>query len=330
MVGEFPELEGVMGRYYAQQQNELAEVADAVRDHYKPKGPNDEVPSEPVAATVALADKLDTLFAFWAIDEKPTGSKDPFALRRAALGVIRLLLNNNIRIRFFDDWTVEPWTHLIYKAATHGYSAETLKKLEALATSEARGLSLSDEAKEDFTYEVRRKLLDLLAFFADRLKVHLREQGARHDLIDAVFALGEDDLVLIVKRVEALGQFLDTEDGRNLLAGYKRAANILKAEEKGGEKFEGKVNTLTMKQDEEKALHAALEKAAPEASAALEPEDFAGAMRALSKLRGPVDAFFDKVTVNADDPLLRANRLRLLAQIRDALNRVADFSRIEG
>jgi glycyl-tRNA synthetase beta chain len=174
---------------------------------------------------------------------------------------------------------------------------------------------------------------DLLSFFADRLKVHLREQGARHDLIDAVFALGEDDLVLIVKRVEALGAFLDTEDGKNLLAGYKRAANILKAEEKkeaDPSLLSGRVNTLTMKQDEEKALYAALEKAAPEASAALEKEDFAGAMRALSKLRGPVDAFFDKVTVNADDPLLRINRLRLLAQIRDALNRVADFSKIEG
>jgi glycyl-tRNA synthetase beta chain len=171
---------------------------------------------------------------------------------------------------------------------------------------------------------------DLLAFFADRLKVHLREQGARHDLIDAVFALGEDDLVLIVKRVEALGAFLDTEDGKNLLAGSKRAANILKAEEKGGEKFEGKVDTSKLQQAEEKALHAALEKAAPEASAALEKEDFAGAMKALSKLRGPVDAFFDKVTVNADKPEVRANRLMLLSQIRDALNRVADFSKIEG
>jgi glycyl-tRNA synthetase beta chain len=371
MVGEFPELEGVMGRYYALLEagldpnstpaspNESSSgltrgsfssggqkdsrvkpendsvigaraVADAVRDHYKPKGPSDEVPSGPVAVAVALADKLDTLFAFWAIDEKPTGSKDPYALRRAALGVIRLLLSNNIRIRFFDDWTVNPWMHLTYKAATHGYSLKTLQKLEALATSEARGTSLSDEATEDFTYEVRRKLLDLLSFFADRLKVYLREQGARHDLIDAVFALGEDDLVLIVKRVEALGAFLDTEDGKNLLAGYRRAANILKAEEKGGEKFEGKVHTLTFKQPEEHALHAALERAAPDAAEALEKENFAAAMKALSKLRGPVDAFFEHVTVNADDPILRTNRLRLLAQIRDALNRVADFSKIEG
>ncbi len=330
MVGEFPELEGVMGRYYATRQKELQIIADAVRDHYKPKGPSDDVPSEPVAATVALADKLDTLFAFWAIDEKPTGSKDPYALRRAALGVIRLLLNNNIRIRFFDDWTIEPWMHLTYMASTHGYSPETLKKLQTLATSEARGKSLSGEAKEDFTYEVRRRLLDLLSFFADRLKVHLREQGARHDLIDAVFALGEDDFVLIVKRVEALGQFLDTEDGRNLLASYKRAANILKAEEKGGETFAGKADPAKFQQAEEKALHAALEKAAPEASAALEKEDFASAMRALSKLRGPVDAFFEHITVNAEDASHRANRLRLLAQIRDALNRVADFSRIEG
>jgi glycyl-tRNA synthetase beta chain len=297
MVGEFAELEGVMGRYYATLQKEPQAIADAVRDHHKPKGPSDEVPSNPVAVAVALADKLDTLVGFWAIDEKPTGSKDPYALRRAALGVIRVMLGG---IRLSLQSTL----------------------LSHFAHFGRQVLDRAGNAKADTA--------DLLSFFADRLKVHLREQGARHDLIDAVFALGEDDLVLILKRVEALGAFLDTEDGRNLLAGYKRAANILKAEEKGGEKFEGAVHILTLKQLEEKALHAALEKAAPEASAALEKEDFAGAMRALSKLRGPVDAFFDKVTVNADDPLLRVNRLRLLAQIRDALNRVADFSKIEG
>ncbi|MDP3740697.1 MAG: glycine--tRNA ligase subunit beta [Hyphomonadaceae bacterium] len=314
MVGEFAELEGVMGRYYATLQKEPQAIADAVRDHYKPKGPGDQVPGNPVGTAVALADKLDTLVSFWAIDEKPTGSKDPFALRRAALGAIRIVLENGSRVRLID--VVSGHYALVDKQAASKTSGLDLRGGTAVIGADGT---------------VRDKLaLDLLAFFADRLKVHLREQGARHDLIDAVFALGEDDLVLIVKRVEALGEFLSTEDGKNLLAGYKRAANILKAEEKGGEKFEGKVNTLTMKQDEEKALHAALEKAAPEASAALEKEDFAGAMRALSKLRGPVDAFFDKVTVNADDALLRINRLRLLAQIRDALNRVADFSRIEG
>jgi glycyl-tRNA synthetase beta chain len=310
MVGEFAELEGVMGRYYATLQKEPQAVADAVRDHYKPKGPADQVPADPVGVAVALADKFDTLVGFWAIDEKPTGSKDPFALRRAALGIIRIILTAKVRLELKD------------------FTSSARIALKSQVPYEQRQSDTVEDAARAAVSSVWAT--DLLAFFADRLKVHLREQGARHDLIDAVFALGEDDLVLIVMRVEALGQFLDTEDGKNLLAGYKRAANILKAEEKGGDRFEGKVNTLTMKQDEEKALHAALEKAAPEASSTLEKEDFAGAMRALSKLRGPVDAFFDKVTVNADDPLIRANRLRLLAQIRDALGRVADFSKIEG
>ncbi len=329
MVGEFAELEGVMGRYYATLQKEPQAVADAVRDHYKPKGPSDEVPSNPVSTAVALAEKLDTLVCFWAIDEKPTGSKDPFALRRAALGVVRILLEGEIRL---------PLAHTLYGALVGPLSDAgkmPFQQFEHILTKYPDANVVRSEVPLNRQGLMENKVAradvaSLLSFFADRLKVHLREQGARHDLIDAVFALGEDDLVLIVKRVEALGAFLDTEDGKNLLAGYKRAANILKAEEKGGEKFEGKVNTLTMKQDEEKALHAALEKAAPEATSALEKEDFAGAMRALSKLRGPVDAFFDKVTVNADDQLIRANRLRLLAQIRDALNRVADFSKIEG
>jgi len=315
MVGEFAELEGVMGRYYATLQGEPQAIADAVRDHYKPKGPGDLVPSNPVSVAVALADKLDTLVGFWAIDEKPTGSKDPFALRRAALGAIRIVLENETRIGLGK--TFEAPLAKLHDTLSTRKSEEAQKRIVGGVIFAPSGLR----------HDIQN---DLLSFFADRLKVHLREQGVRHDLIDAVFALGEDDLVLIVKRVEALGQFLDTEDGKNLLAGYKRAANILKAEEKGGDRFEGAVHTLTLKQDEEKALHAALEKAAPEASSALEKEDFAGAMRALSRLRGPVDAFFDKVTVNADDKLLRANRLRLLAQVRDALNRVADFSRIEG
>jgi glycyl-tRNA synthetase beta chain len=331
MVGEFAELEGVMGRYYATLQGEPQAIADAVRDHYKPKGPSDEVPSNPVSIAVALADKLDTLFGFWAIDEKPTGSKDPFALRRAALGVIRILLNNNVRLRFFDDWSTQPWAVLQHAVQFRGYSDATREAIEGLAATEARKNPPTAEQIEDASFAMRRPMHDLLAFFADRLKVHLREQGARHDLIDAVFALGEDDLVLIVKRVEALGEFLATEDGKNLLAGYKRAANILAIEEKkDGKSYSGQGKAMAGDPAEVDALVSALGKAAPEATAALEKEDFAGAMRALSKLRGPVDAFFDKVTVNADDAAVRANRLNILSQIRDALNAVADFSKIEG
>ncbi len=303
MVGEFAELEGVMGRYYATLQGEPQAIADAVRDHYKPKGPSDEAPSNPVSASVALADKLDTLVAFWTIDEKPTGSKDPFALRRAALGAVRILLNTGLAFSLRDN--------LFYG-----------------------GLALigeDGEEKNAVKARIDAVVTDLLAFFADRLKVHLREQGARHDLIDAVFALGEDDLVLVVKRVEALGEFLSTEDGKNLLAGYKRAANILAIEEKkDGKSHSGEGTAMAGDPAEVDALVSALNKAAPDASAALEKEDFAGAMRALSKLRGPVDAFFDKVTVNADKADVRENRLKILSQIRDALGRVADFSKIEG
>jgi len=314
MVGEFAELEGVMGRYYATLQGEPQAIADAVRDHYKPKGPSDEVPSNPVSVAVALADKLDTLVGFWAIDEKPTGSKDPFALRRAALGMIRVILSRSIRIQLGNG----PSSHL-------GNSAiiEALRQLSV----EKGGGPVSGVWEADAQGFVN----SLFAFFADRLKVHLRDVGARHDLIDAVFALGEDDLVLIVKRVEALGEFLATEDGKNLLAGYKRAANILAIEEKkDGKSYSGQGKAMAGDPPEVDALVSALTKAEPEAKAALETEDFAGAMRALSKLRGPVDAFFDKVTVNADDKAVRENRLMILSQIRDALGRVADFSKIEG
>ena len=309
MVGEFAELEGVMGRYYATLQGEPQAVADAIRDHYRPKGPSDEVPSNPVSVAVALADKLDTLVGFWAIDEKPTGSKDPFALRRAALGVIRIVLTTGARIPL-------------------GLAFAESRKLVGIPYAQGDGSTVASAVKS----AIRSVLVtDLLSFFGDRLKVHLREQGARHDLIDAVFALGEDDLVLIVKRVEALGAFLATEDGKNLLAGYKRAANILRSEEKkDGAEFSGEADPRLFEQPEEKALHAALSKAAPDASSALRAEDFSGAMTALSKLRGPVDAFFDKVTVNSEKPDIRLNRLRLLSQIRDALGQVADFSKIEG
>jgi glycyl-tRNA synthetase beta chain len=305
MVGEFPELQGLMGRYYATLQGEHASVAAAIEEHYKPLGPSDRVPTDPVSVAVALADKIDTLVGFWAIDEKPTGSKDPYALRRAALGVIRLLIDNKHRL---------PLAERIRQALSFGI--DTIE----------RGTSIKDRAGLP---------ADLLSFFADRLKVYLRDQGARHDLIDAVFALeGQDDLLMIVRRVEALGRFLDTEDGKNLLAGYRRAANILRIEEKKDGRAYDEAPDLQIVNDqgqiEEKALAVVLDGAKREAAAAVEAEDFEGAMRALSRLRQPVDAFFDKVTVNAEDPALRANRLRLLNSIREATRTVADFSRIEG
>jgi glycyl-tRNA synthetase beta chain len=286
MVGEFPELQGLMGRYYAAHQGEDPSVAAAIEEHYKPQGPGDRVPGDPVSIAVALADKIDTLVGFWAIDEKPTGSKDPYALRRAALGVIRIVLENGLRL---------PLARVM---ASHDASTP-----------------------------------DLLAFFADRLKVYLRDQGARHDLIDAVFALpGQDDLLMIVRRVEALGKFLDTDDGKNLLAGYRRAANILRIEEKkdGGGAFDAAHDPALLSQDEERALAHALRGATQDATAAIAREDFEAAMRALSRLRAPVDAFFDKVTVNADEPQRRINRLRLLNEFRRAVHEVADFSKIVG
>jgi glycyl-tRNA synthetase beta chain len=281
VVGEFPELQGLMGRYYAEAQDEDEAVAHACEDHYKPKGPDDLVPSDPVSIAVALADKIDMLTGFWKIDEKPTGSKDPYALRRASLGVIRIVLDNTLRLRL---------------AKISGVSA------------------------------------DLLSFFADRLKVQLREQGARHDLVDAVFALeGQDDLLIIVRRVEALGKFLDTDDGKNLLAGYKRATNIIRIEEKKDKReYIGAPDAKRYQLPEEKALAEAIDVARKEAAAAVGKEDFAAAMRAMAKLRPRVDAFFDKVTVNVDDKALRENRLKLLNEIREATRAVADFSKIEG
>jgi glycyl-tRNA synthetase beta chain len=285
VVGEFPELQGLMGKYYAEAQGEDEAVAHACEDHYKPKGPDDLVPSDPVSIAVALADKIDTLVGFWAIDEKPTGSKDPYALRRAALGVIRIVLDNKLRLRLSPIF------------AAH-----------------------------------RREAGDLLAFFADRLKVQLREQGARHDLVDAVFALeGQDDLLLVVRRVEALGKFLDAENGKNLLAGYKRATNIIRIEEKkDGREYTGAPDPQRYELPEEKALAQAIDTAKAEATRAIEKEDFAAAMTAMAKLRPHVDAFFDKVTVNVEDKALRENRLKLLNEIRAATRAVADFSKIEG
>jgi glycyl-tRNA synthetase beta chain len=302
VVGEFPELQGLMGRYYAQAQGEDEAVAHACEDHYKPQGPNDLVPTDPVSVAVALADKMSVLVAFWSIDQKPTGSKDPYALRRAALGVIRIVLDNSLRIRLLT---------LI----------ETAIRKCLLATGTKSPIAENHSVPAD-----------LLAFFADRLKVQLREQGARHDLVDAVFALeGQDDLVLIVRRVEALAQFLDTEDGKNLLGGFKRAANILRIEEKRDNKTYDKSPDERLYQlPEEIALARAVNVAKDEAGRAVAAEDFAAAMTAMAKLRPHVDAFFDKVTVNVDDPALRANRLKLLNEIRAATRTVADFSRIEG
>ncbi len=297
-VGEFPELQGVMGRYYALAEGIEADVADAIRDHYKPQGPSDRIPETKIAEAVALADKIDMLLAFWLIDEKPTGSKDPYALRRAALGIIRILLEHQRRL--------------------------PLRRIGR------KGLDLFSHQRSDG--ERQALLTDLLDFFADRLKVYLRDQGARHDLIDAVFSLGqEDDLLMIVRRVEALARFLETEDGRNLLAGVKRATSIIRIEEKkDGRSYSGQPNSKLLVQAEEKTLATAIAAAEAQARRALEAEDFEAAMRALAKLRSPVDAFFDRVTVNADDPSFRENRLRLLSRIREATLSVADFSKIEG
>ncbi len=309
MVGEFPELQGLMGRYYAAAEGEDMSVATAIEDHYRPVGPSDRVPNDPVAITVALADKLDTLIGFWAADEKPTGSKDPFALRRAALGVIRLVLTHGIRLR------------LLQVFATH---AETVGASIRVAATDADAAA---------TFFVREEVLsDLLAFFADRLKVQLREQGARHNLVDAVFALGDqDDLVMIVRRIEALAAFLDTDDGANLLAGHRRAVNILRDEEKkSGERYSGPVAAELVVEPEERALFEAIASSGSEAKAAVEIEDFQAAMTALARLRPAVDAFFDKVMVNVEDAKVRANRLKLLDRLRRATLTVADFSRVGG
>ena len=438
MVGEFPELQGLMGRYYAEAQGEDVSVAAAIEEHYKPQGPNDRVPTSPESIAVALADKLDTLVGFWAIDEKPTGSKDPYALRRAALGVIRTVLETQTRLCLLrvirwalegyyrldydlpdsgylwndiSDWNVPPLDRMQsiksekifeYKVLNYDHFVERFELLIANDLSGdkiyspddglriiASGLSMlnwqievtpfsgiipfgrllsGDEAKRDFpalqkvvNEELRRRVeeicslarppkrdpersrrptfdsmaselaVDLLAFFADRLKVYLRDKGARYDLIDAVFALPrQDDLLMIVRRVEALGRFLETDDGRNLLVGYRRAANILKAEEKkdGEGAFAGAYDSDALMLPEEKALAEALDRASAEAREYVVREDFESAMRALASLRAPVDVFFVAVTVNSDDPALRLNRLRLLGALRDAADTVAEFAKI--
>ena len=324
VVGEFPELQGLMGRYYAEAQAEDEAVAHACEDHYRPKGPDDLVPTDKVSVAVALADKIDTLVSFWAIDEKPTGSKDPYALRRAALGVIRLTLDNELRLSLLPIF----WRHLDVLS----------KPIDATQVG-----------------------FDLLSFITDRLKVQLRETGSRHDLVDAVISVGQivyhgskgeldstsqlnrelfknytnDVLLLIVRRVKALGQFLNTDDGRNLLAGYKRATNIIRIEEKkDAHEYAGQPEPSYYRQEEESALARAIDAAKEEARRAVAAEDFAAGMRAMAKLRPHVDAFFDKVTVNvadgAEKAKLRENRLKLLNEIREATRAVADFSKIEG
>jgi glycyl-tRNA synthetase beta chain len=371
VVGEFPELQGLMGKYYALAQGEHPSVAAASEEHYKPQGPADRVPTDPVSVAVALADKIDTLVGFWAIDEKPTGSKDPYALRRAALGVIRLLVEGRHRQALTDLFRSSYLLHLLtiqkgnlfallptqdgkgYASITSAFSEDTKFQRE-FDFSKPVMVCISKNKNEeerhtensitftlrgiDHYYDVIRELpaydrirVDLLSFFADRLKVQLRDQGARHDLVDAVFSLGgQDDLLLVVRRVEALGKFLDTDDGKNLLAGTKRASNILAIEEKRDKRtFDGAPDVTLYKLDEEKTLAKAIDQVKADASAAIANEDFAGAMSAMAKLRPAVDAFFDKVKVNDDDANVRENRLKLLNEIRAATRAVADFSKIQ-
>lgn len=338
-VGEFPELQGQVGRQlYALEKGANPSIAAAIEDHYRPLGPNDRVPEDKVAVTLALADKLDTLVGFWAIDEKPTGSSDAFGLRRAALGVVRTTLDNSVRFKWQFALPGEHVPHFLNTLNNHG---QRLRE-QINARSIKAGIQAVQTASPNV--EVERMVVaqvmgefdgaSLLAFLADRLKVQLRDQGKRHDLVDAVFALGDDDLVRIVARVEALDAFLKTEDGANLLAGYKRAANILAAEEKKGkwsaDEAQGQVDVSKLTEAAEKALHAALESAVPTARSAVDREDFASAMKALAGLRAPVDEFFEKVLVNAEEPMLRRNRLLLLSRLREALSAVADFSKIEG
>ncbi len=298
-VGEFPELQGVMGRKYAVLQGEDMSVSTAIEDHYKPQGPSDRVPEDKVAITVALADKLDTLIGFWAIDEKPTGSKDPFALRRAALGIIRILLEKRVRVT------------LLPRIVSH---------MQRIDTDIGANIATDDLSRQ----------IDLLSFFHDRLKVYLRDQGARHDLIDAVLTPEADDLLMVARRVEALTAFITSEDGINLLAGTKRATQLLAAEEKKGTVVADGVSEALLRLDAEKELFGAITKASSEAAGAVAHEDFRSAMEALSKLRAPVDRFFTDVLVNDEDAAIRANRLALLRMIREATGTVADFSKIAG
>uniref|UniRef100_UPI00356585F9 glycine--tRNA ligase subunit beta n=1 Tax=Novosphingobium sp. TaxID=1874826 RepID=UPI00356585F9 len=347
MVGEFPELQGLMGGYYARAEGLPDTVADAIRDHYKPVGQGDDVPTAPVTVAVALADKLDTLVGFFYVDEKPTGSKDPFALRRAALGIIRTLLLNGLRVSLFH--LLQRHFDLVQRSAELAEERSLDRAKEAIGLS-AGTIVITEGSNDD-------GVVDLLNFFADRLKVQQREAGVRHDLIDAVFALGgEDDLVRLLARVHALQAFVTTEDGTNLLAGYKRAANILKKENfssplplRGGAGGGGSPDSVAVgaiphpnpspegeglshytREPAEQALIDALNAAEPQVEAAIAAEDFTAAMAALASLRGPIDAFFESVMINDPDAVKRASRLALLDHFRAAVHKVADFSYIEG
>ena len=347
MVGEFPELQGLMGGYYAREARMDPEIADAIRDHYKPQGPADAVPTAPLSVAVALADKLDTLVGFFAIDEKPTGSKDPYALRRAALGVIRTILSSGARVPLHET-LIAAMSEILGRFVPAGpidaaLEYDIIKYLD-LPEDEVKAMMFKLQEVEDWQFEARvgsewrnalmPKIDEVLAFFADRLKVTLKDQGKRHDLVDAVFApingKADDDLVRIVARVEALDAFLKTDDGKNLLAGYKRASNILKAEEKKGWKAEGERGLLDDASAPEVALHDAVRMVEPALAAALSREDFTRAMQELAGLRGPVDAFLDGVFVNSEVPAERDNRLKTLAAVRDAMGQVADFSLVAG
>jgi glycyl-tRNA synthetase beta chain len=327
MVYEFPELQGLMGRYYAEAAGYSKEVAAAAQEHYAPLGPSDDVPTNPISVTVALADKIDTLTGFWAIDEKPTGSKDPFALRRAALGVIRLVLGKDIRLNlteFLKDGGASG--HIAYQWQIASGSKNALIGLHGF---EAFAKTFDFETRRD---EIIEEANDLLAFLHDRLKVYLKDQNIRHDIIDACLAMpGNDDLTLLVKRATALSVFLQSDDGENLVQGYKRAANILaQAEKKDGVEYRYGADAKFAETDEERALFTALTTAKATVTPALEQDDFAAAMMALAGLRAPIDAFFEAVQVNAENEILRRNRLNLLHDITAACARIADLSRVEG
>jgi glycyl-tRNA synthetase beta chain len=356
MVGEFPELQGLMGRYYAQAAGHDDGVPEACEEHYKPLGPGDAVPSAPVSVAVALADKIDTLTGFWAIDEKPTGSKDPYALRRAALGVIRLVLGNGVRVNLtkiiikameprlmlesLEDWAsdVKALEESRKQKLLAAYVSEELDEAEWELRFEEQQLydAATDTSREPLNRHIIEKYnlanFDLLAFLHDRLKVHLRDEGLRHDVIDACLAMpGNDDLTLLVHRARALGVFLNTDDGGNLLQGFKRANNILsQAEEKDGVEYSYGADVKFAETDEERALFAALDTAEPQIAQALTAEDFARAMAAMAALRAPIDAFFDAVQVNVDSPVIRRNRLNLLSRIRSICLQAADLTRLEG
>jgi glycyl-tRNA synthetase beta chain len=341
MVYEFPEVQGLMGRYYAERADMPAPVAAAIQEHYSPLGPSDSVPSDPVSATVALADKLDTLIAFWAIDEKPTGSKDPYALRRAALGIIRLVLENRLTVPLSDN----VWNRAFVRAQADHYLAENasmvIQARDAVAAigqgdtassleTNALRQAVSEEALQAHMSKYDQLEDDLRSFFHDRLKVYLRDKGIRYDLIDAVLTTQSDDLLIVTRKAEALQKLVDSEDGKNLLEGYKRAANILAAEEKKETRIADAVSSALLTVDEETALNEAIDKAVSQAEEAVANQNFEAAMTALAGLREPVDAFFENVMVNDEDEKIRANRLALLTRIRNATATVADFGKISG